>query len=335
MDSLYPVLEERPLAPVPRRFLRGGRRDMSELPPWHPGYVLVFDTGRDRIALREHTHLTGAEEVVVEAVAVSVIDIRPRRITAQLVLPSASAADDFTVHADFRCTVTDPAVVARHGVFDLGSQLAEHLRRDRKLLGLGGSHSVERIADVRDVVEARVEAYWEYHPLEVPGLDIRFTSTSVLTPAELRAHEQNMRNERWRQDYSKLASLGEDAQISRMRDLVADGSAGLTALGLARREIHPVDAVRDARENEQIARDNEQITKKQLAETIRHLQESGRLDYVPIDVNGLVGAWYEQLTGHGMPQPAARQFSVADPPAITGNNEEEDSEPLDEADLDF
>lgn len=334
MDSLYPVLEERPLPAVPRRFLRGGRRDVTELPQWRLGCVLVFHTGRDRIALREHTHLTGAEEPVVDAVAVSVVDIRPRAVTAQLVLPSASAADDFTVRVGFRCQVTDPEVAAGHGAFDLGRQLEEHLERDRKLLGLGASHTVEQIADMRDLVEARVEAYWEYHPLEVRGLSIAFTSTSVLTPAELRAHEQQMRDERWRQDYTKLTSVGEDTEIARMRDLVADGSAGLTALGLARREIHPIDAVRDAREDEQVARQNDQLARERLSEAIRLLQDSGRMDYVRLDVDSLAEAWYEQLTGRSMPQPADSQIGAAGPEAIAGSVEEEDSEPLDETDLD-
>jgi len=334
MDSPYPVLEERPLPAVQRKFLRSGRRDLTELPQWRLGCVLVFHTGRDRIALREHTHLTGMEEAVVDAVAVSVVDIRPRPVTAQVVLPSASAADDFTIRVGFRCQVTDPEVAAGHGAFDLGRQLEEHLSRDRKLLGLGVSHSVEQIADIRDLVEARVEAYWEYHRLEVLGLSIAFTSTSVLTPAELRAHEQQMRDERWRQDYTKLTSVAEDAEIARMRDLVADGSTGLTALGLARREVHPVDAVRDARENEQIAREDDRLARERLTEAIRLLQDSGRMDYVGIDVNGLADAWYEQLTGRSMPQPADQQLRAADPSAIEGSAEEEDSEPLDEADLD-
>lgn len=334
MDSSpYPVLEERPLPAVPHRFLRGGRRDVTQLPDWRLGCVFVFHTGRDRIALREHAHLTGAEEAVVDAVAVSVVDIRPRAVTAQLVLPSASAADDFTVLAGFRCQVTDPEVAAGHGAFDLGQQLAEHLARDRKLLGLGASRSVEQIADIRDEVEARVEAYWEYHPLMVPGLSIAFTVTNVLTPGELRVHEQQMRDERWRQDYTRLTSVGEDAEIARMRDLVSDGATGLTALGLARREINSVDAVRDARENEQIARENEQLARQRLSEAIRLLQDSGRMDYVRMDVDSLAEAWYEQLTGRRMPQPAG-QVGVAGPEAIARNAEEGDSGPLDEADLD-
>lgn len=328
MDSPYPVLEERPLPAVPRRFMRGGRRDLAQIPEWRLGCVLVFHTGRERIALREHTHLTGAEEFVVDAVAVSVVDIRPRAVTAQLVLPSASAADDFTVRASFRCQVTDPDIAAGHGPFDLGWQLERHLARDRKLLGLGASHSVEQIVEIRDLVEARLEAYWEYHPLELTGLSVAFTSTAVLTPTELRLHEQEMRDERWRQDLAKLANSGEDSQIDRMLGMVANGSDGLTALGLARREIHPADAVRDARENEQRVQEH-------LSEAIRIMQDSGRLDYTGIDANGLVGAWYEQLTGSAMSEPARLRLGAAGPGAIAASvEEEEDSEPFDETDLD-
>ncbi len=255
----------------------------------------------------------------------SVVNIRPRAITAVLTLPSASAADDFTVRATFRCQVTDPAIVAAHGPSDLSAQLERHLKRDRKLLGLGASHSIEEIADIRDLVEARIEAYWEYHPLRVPGLNVAFATTSVLTPAELRAHEQLMRDEKWRQDYARLASAGEDAEIKRMRDIVTEGSAGLTALGLARREIHPVDAVRDARENEDRAREH-------LTAAIELLHKSGHMDYVGIDANGVASAWYEQLTGRSMPQ---LSDPASTPRAIPGTATEEDSEPVDEADLDY
>ena len=328
MDLSYPVLEERILPAVPRKFLRSGRRELSQLPEWRIGSVFVFDTGRERIALREHTHLTGAEDVVVDAVAVSVVDIRPRAVTAILTLPSASAADDFAVRATFRCQVTDPAVAAGYGSFDVASQLERHLKRDRKLLGLGASHSIENIAEIRDLVEARVEAYWEYHPLQVPGMTVAFAATSVLTPDELRAHEQLMRDEKWRQKLARLTSSGEDEQIKRMRELVTDGSAGLTALGLARREIHPVDAVRDAREDEERAR-------SYLTAAVELLQKTGHMDYVGLDANGVVRTWYEQLTGHAMPQLADQQPAVASPRGIAGTAQEEDSEPVDEADLDY
>lgn len=326
MDFSYPVLEERTLPAVPRKFLRGGRRELTQLPEWRPGSVFVFDTGRERIALREHMHLTGTEEVVVDAVAVSVVDIRSRAVTVFLTLPSASAADDFTVRATFRCQVTDPAIVAGHGPSDLASQLERHLKRDRKLLGLGASHSIEEITDLRDDVEARIEAYWEYHPLQISGLTVAFVTTSVLTPAELRAHKQRMRDEKWRQDLAKLATAGEDTEIKRMRDIVTDGSAALTALGLARREIHPVDAVRDAREDEERARGH-------LTAAIELLQKSGHMDYVGFDANGVASAWYEQLTGHSMPQLADQQPATTNSRAIAGPAEEEDSEPVDEADL--
>lgn len=329
MDSPYPVLEERPLPAVPRRFMRGARRDLAQLPEQRLGCLLVFHVGHQQVALREHVHLTGAEEIVVDAVAVSVIDMRPRAFTAELALPSASPADDFTIRATFRCEVSRPEIAAGHGAFDLAGQLERHLRQDRKLLGLGASHDVEQIAVIRDLVEARAEAYWEYHPFVVPGLAVTFTSADVLTPAELRSHKQRMRDERWRQDFDKLTTSGEDAQIDRMRVLVADGSSALTALGLARKEIHVNDAVRDAR-------DDEERVRVHLSEAVRLMQESGRLDYMGIDAAGLVNAWYEQLTGEAMPLSVGPELGDARPGklgAIAANNDE-NSEPPDEADLD-
>jgi hypothetical protein len=322
VDFSYPVLCERPLPAVPHKFMRSARRDLTQLPDRPMGCVLVFHVGHQHVVFRENVHLSGTEEVLVGATAVSVVDLRARVLTAQVMLPSASAADDFTIRAGFRCQVTQPEVVAEHGVFSLPEQLECHLRGDRKLLGLGKSYRVEQIAAIRDMVEARVEAYWEYHPFTIPGLEVTFTSAEVLTPGDLRVHEVRMRDERWNQDYVSLASNGENSQIERMRALVADGSASLTALGLARGQIHPADAVRDARENEERVRAH-------LSEAVRLMHDSGRLDYIDIDPAGLVGSWYAELTGHPMPRPGAAAIGGA---AIGGG--EQDSDLPDEADLD-
>lgn len=325
-DYPYPVLEERSLPPVPRKWMRGSRRELAGLPDWRLGCVFVFHTGQERIALREHTHLTGSEEAVVDAVAVSVVDVRPRMIQADIEIPSVSAADDFHIHAKFRCQVTDPEIAAGRGPFDLSGALARHLARDHMLLGLGASRSVEEIAEVRHLVSTRVEAYWEYHAMTVSGLTIALAAVQVLTPGELRVHQQNMRDERWRQDYAKLANVGEDAQIERMRGLVDQGSDALTAVGLVRREIHPADAVRDAREKEQNAQAH-------LLEALRIMQQSGHLDYARIDADGLVSKLYEQVTGHAMPELALPPLKGTGADAVSGNTGESDSEALDEADL--
>src|SRR4051794_38098392 len=92
----YPIVEELTLAP-PRRTIFGSRRDVAELPQQRPGTVLVFATPGGHEVLSGARHFNGREDVIIDAVAVSVIDTRERIVTIPVELPSGTVADSFHV----------------------------------------------------------------------------------------------------------------------------------------------------------------------------------------------------------------------------------------------
>lgn len=326
----YPVLEERILTSVPRRFMRPARRDLNDLPVLRPGSVLVFHHGSRYVAFKETTHLTGTEDPVVDATAVAMVDVRARPFTIYLPLPSASAADDFTARATFRAHVTDPERAAEHGPLLMTRYLISYLGQDPRLSKLGNSYSIEDITTVRDLVTSRIEAYCEFNPIDLPGLAVELDSAGVQTPRELRQHERDKRDERWQQEIDQLRANGEDASIERHKTWVEEGPATLTAVGLTRDQISVSDAIQNAR-------DDEQRVQAQFAEAFRILQQNGAMDYLDIDPTDMVKAYLEKLTGqpvqqhqrHGLHADGTRNRE-----ALGSGSDDEDDEQPDEAGLD-
>jgi hypothetical protein len=328
-DLPFPVLEERTLTFVSRRFMRGARRDLNDLPSLRPGSVLVFQHGSRYVAFSENAHLTGAEEPVVDATSVALVDTRARLFTVYFSLPSASVADDFTVWAKFRARVCDPERAAEEGPLAMTSYFTSYLRNDAPLFKLGADHTIEDIATVRDLVASRIEAYCEFNPITLPGLTVNLDSAGVQTPIGLRQHEQVKRDERWQQEIDGLRAVGEDANIRRHKDWVDDGPASLTAVGLARGQM----SVNEAIDN---ARGDEQRVQAQFAEAFRILQQNGAMDYLDLDPTEMVAAYLEKLTGqpvqrspHSGLHAGGRSHDALSP----GSGDEDDEQP-DEAELD-
>jgi hypothetical protein len=326
----FPVLEERSLVYVPRRFLRVTRRDLDDLPDVRPGTVLVFRHGSRYVAFNGTKHMTGAEEPVVDATAVSLVDIRARDFTVHFQMSSASPADDFTIRATFRARVTDPERVAEEGPLDLGRYLMTYLAHDPKLLKLGESFPVEALAEVRDQVVSRIDAYCDFNPINVAGLSIKLVSSTVLPSHELRLHEREKRDEIRRQAVEKLRTDAEDRSIKRHEDLVAKGSDTLAAVGIARGETSVSEIRRDAREDER-------QRQERLEEIFRILQKDGALEYVDVDLNEIVKDHLERLTGKPIPRldhSGLRSGEVESRGAIGSSGDDEDDDAPDEADLD-
>jgi hypothetical protein len=326
----YPVLDERPLPYIPRKLLRGARRSLSDLPETGPGSVLVFRHGTRYVVFDEARHLTGAEEPVVDATAVYLVDKRRRDFTIYLTLPSTSPADDFTIRATFRARVTNAERAAEEGPIDITGYLGRHLEQDPKLAKLGSDYSVEAIAKVRDLIISRIEAYCELNPVDLPALAVELASATVLTPRELRRHEQDKRDERRRQELAQLQADGEDRSIERHESLVKKGSGALTALGLTRGETSASDAIANARDDEKRQQD-------QFAEAFRILQQTGAADIIDIDPTDMVIAYLEKLTGQPVSRPQRDGLRGRDSgrhEAIGSDSGEEDEEPPDEAGLD-
>jgi hypothetical protein len=326
----FPVLEERSLAYVLRRFLRVTRRDLNDLPEVRPGTVLVFRCGSRYVAFNETKHMTGAEEPVVDATAVSLVDIRARDFTVHFQVPSANPADDFTIRATFRARVTDPERAAEAGPLDLGRYLMTYLERDPKLLKLGEPFPVEALTEVRDRVAARIDAYCDFNPISLPGLSVELVSSTVLPSHELRLHARVKRDEIRRQEVDQLRIDAEDRSIRRHEDLVAKGPDTLAAVGIARGETSVSEIRRDAREDER-------ERQERLEEIFRILQRDGALEYIDVDLTEIVKDHLEKLTG----KPISRSdhnglgsSEVGPRGAIGSSGDDEDDEAPDEADLD-
>lgn len=327
----FPVLKEDWLPYVPGKFMRGARRDPGELPKARPGTTLVFRAGARYVAFDSHKHLTGKEDYVVDATAVCLVDMRARNYTVMIPIPSASAADDFTIRITFQARVIDPEKAAEEGSVDVRGFIEEYLAKDPKLLGIGTRFQLGDIKEVRDQVTSRIEAYCELRPIRLPGLSITLRSSGVLTPDELRAHERRLRDERWQQEYKKLHAVGEAHDISRHQSYVDQGSSALTAVGLARGETPVNDAINNAR-------DDERRKQEQIAEAFRILQQNGALDYIDINPTEMANAYLESLMGQRVPRGHRRREvrghharSALEPGLDDLDDDDEDEEIEDEA----
>lgn len=321
IDLSFPVLQEKALPYIPRRLFKGARRDLSELPQLGPGSVLVFRHGARYEAFREDKHLTGAEEAVVDATAVFLVDVRTRRFTIWVPLPSASPADDFTVRVSFNARVVDPQKAAAEGPINVKNFLTAYLEQDARLSKLGSSHPVEAIDTVRDLVVSRIQAYCEINPIDLPALAIGLASAKVLTPRELRDYERVKRDEIRNQTIKQLQAAGEDARIARIKALIEEGPGALTALGVERGETSVNQAIENAREDEQ-------RREEKIAEVLRIFEKTGALDYVDVDPTQMVNAYLEKLTGQ--PVQKAKRGAVRG----TSQDREALERGIDEDDLD-
>ncbi|HEY2792479.1 MAG TPA: hypothetical protein VGJ28_08995, partial [Micromonosporaceae bacterium] len=165
----YPVIDERALRPVERRAFRVPRRDPDTLPPPAPGTVYVFEYHgcyQDPYSRR----VLGTEAHVIDATAVSVVQLRDRVVTVRRSMPSAQPGVNLVVTVAFRCLVTDPVVVASGGLTDLESVLATHVAADRELATLGRGVRPARAADAVLRIEAQLRAHCLVNPPDVHGV---------------------------------------------------------------------------------------------------------------------------------------------------------------------
>lgn len=287
-EDPYPVIEERPLAAVARRFFRTTRRDLADLPEARPGTLWVFDVGGHYEAL-DRRRLSGTEPVVLDAVAVSLVDIRPRRVPVELSIPSSSPADDFVFRADFRCRVTNPSMVVAAGLTDVTVPLHSYLKKDQILPVLGTGFTVDDITTFREEITARVFSYCEGDPPRIEGMEVALDAIAVRTPADLRTQETKMRDERWDQKLRSLQRTGEQTDVTRLTALLADPQRAL-ALAVSLGDITAGQAA-----DQEFSELDKRLNKSY--EIIKFLQENGHLDRVPLDAKLLVDWHFEAITG--------------------------------------
>jgi hypothetical protein len=189
----YPVIQELSLQAVPSRFAMRARRDLAELPQSPPGTALVFKAGGRFVVFDERRHLTGTEDFVLGALEVAVVNLRPHKFSADLVLPSARPSEEFAIRTTFEARVEQPEAVAERGAVDLSDALGRHLRKDSKLTEICATYPIEEIAKVRILVENRIASYYSYRGFKQDGVAIVLHLVEVSTPVELRERDRRER----------------------------------------------------------------------------------------------------------------------------------------------
>ena len=214
----YPVLVERALVPVERRLFRPPWRDPAGLPAQVPGAVYVFEyDGRYQDPYSRR--VTGFEPHVLEATAVSQVQLRDRLLTVRRWIPSADSEVSLIVAVTFRCLVTDPVSVAGGGVSDLESVLATHVSADRELGTLGRDVPPDRAADTLLRVEAQVRAHCAVNPPETRGIEAIVAAVEVHAAGPYEAPDGS----RYQPEFLGLLA-GDDAATADLADRIA--SAG-------------------------------------------------------------------------------------------------------------
>lgn len=303
-QNAYPVVSETPWGPA-RRKLLGKSRESSELPAPEPGTVLVFDTPTGLVTMPERRHLGGREDIVVNSVAVIVVDVRPRTITVPVPVPSSSPADDFTILVEFRCTVDAPEVVAATGCKDVVPLLRSQLLHDRELGSVGIAYSVSQINHVRDVANRRVRAACELRPPRLEGMTVRLVGVRVTSPKDLVDYARKMRDEQWQQDLVSLRGVGEDNEAARLKKVFEDGPAAVAAMALKRGEL-------DLEQATQREYADARAKREQLINLFNSLPEAYR-DTMAIDADRIINSVFDGLLG---PTPAAPAMGVQQVPEL-------------------
>jgi hypothetical protein len=164
----FPVVLEKPL-PVAERAWHGGKRwQQDELPSARPGVVFVFTVRGEQILRQGDGPLRMDERYLVNATVVTLVDIRPRTLTVEILLePPEDKAPALLLTAGFRCRVTDPAIVAQLGFWSVFPDLDAYLRAN---LRPGGT---------ADEIQQRLLARFAICPPEIIGMQIRPVSVRL------------------------------------------------------------------------------------------------------------------------------------------------------------
>jgi hypothetical protein len=285
----YPVLVERSLARAPRKFLFRSRQ-IDELPTSEPGAVFVFGRGSSYVALTDRQHLAGNEDLVVNAVTVSLVSMRAQLISVPFRLPSSSAADDFTVIADFHCQVVDPEQVAEHGWTELRHPLRTYLKQNGTLSGVAGVFPVEQITKVRQEVAALVEAYCRLRPPALPGMRIELAGVSVQTPSALADYERSLRDQGWRHTVDEREQAAEDRTATRLNEYFVRGPEALSSIAAAKNQLNLAEAAERAH--------TERAQKEQNLIKLLEVLPDGALDTVAVNAERLFASVIDGALPH-------------------------------------
>lgn len=288
MVAAFPV-QEIPLEPVPRRALGfiPSRRSLAAIPIQQPGTTLVFNTGDKWIPVR--SRIIGTESFVVQAVAVSIVQTRTYEVPVEILIPSASLADDFTIVCLFNCRVVDVVRAAEQGPYDVAKALGNFLRKDRGLQAKGLATAIADVHSLRIPVDARIRAYCDEVGPALPGLEVHLSSVEVATPASLRTHHGKLRDAAFARDLAKMLASHEDEDARALAARLNEPEY-LAALGVLRDKVD-IDKVLSAVFADRATKD------ANILELLKLLEKNGQLDRLPIDGRVLVNTLMSRLGG--------------------------------------
>ncbi|MBH1935319.1 hypothetical protein I5Q34_13725 [Streptomyces sp. AV19] len=205
MAESYPIVEQREFGRPQERgnWLRKHlTRDEGDVPRLAAHHVLVYRRGEEYV--EEHGLLGPADDVVVTASSVTVVDRRagvPVRV--EMPVPSAEQGD-FTLRVTFHCTVTDAPAVVRDGVTDVEALLLGYLRGIPGLSEQALEFPVMAVDRARLRIGAYLEAYREMTPPLVSGLKAVPVAVEVLTPEQFAAHLREVEEARLEREKQRL-----------------------------------------------------------------------------------------------------------------------------------
>lgn len=191
MTNFYPVIDRRQLGEADKAgWLRRRARAEADLLRPDAHQVLVYRV--DGQYVMDNDRMRGADERVVNATHVSVVDTRRNApVTVTFDIHSADTAT-FEVAVTFVCTVTDPVAVVRGGV-NAREALWGYLQAHPRTFELGLDYRLAQINELRRAVSAQITAYATIKPPTVTGMQVSMASITVKNPEYLEEYEEQHR----------------------------------------------------------------------------------------------------------------------------------------------
>jgi hypothetical protein len=174
----YPVLDEVPLTPMPRRRFARPRRRADEIPDQPLGTRLVFQVGGAYVEVNGPLRL--GSPAVVDASAVAVVSVRLESVDASVQITSWDASSSVVISARFHCRVVDAEALLDGGCVDVVPLLQGYLLSDQKVRMIATNQDVTADPlDLQKIIVARLIASYEYGGIPVPGMSVKLGEINV------------------------------------------------------------------------------------------------------------------------------------------------------------
>ena len=178
-DISYPLVGSAALYPVRRRRFGRAERDMSSLPEWAMGAVLVFQSVDNQFHLASHGSRWLADPKVVSAVYVAAVSLKHTVVPTTVSLPCKDPSRAVVIEANFLCHVTDPVLVLQADCWAVQQLLAQHLGGDDELAMLLEASEIATDPKIMRTIKARILTLAKENPPSVLGMTIELFPGSV------------------------------------------------------------------------------------------------------------------------------------------------------------